>query len=284
MVVDFYPCRMDGDIPMTGASKILALALSAALAMGIAQHEDTLDHSLNSYGLGSAKYLEGRTVFYSLFVDTPDKDWQQEERESALEELAIATDYLTEAALDYQREVEFVYDWQEHPNLTGNVAVDFSILDYDAFEGVLKEEINRWVEEQVDYEDCMQQYGAEGMAMLIFVNNPGISYSLVFDGMDNPKETIILFAKEQPAVYAHEILHVFGAHDLYDGEEYSAGVTSYVKQHYPLEIMYTVRDGQGRARQNEIVNVISPITAYQLGWLEDIPELEQFPQLARSKS
>lgn len=269
---------------MTGAPRILALALSAALSIGIAGHEDTLDHSLSSYGLGSARYLEGRTVFYSMYVDTPDQSWQPEEQEAALEKLAIASDYLVDVAEGYQRDLEFVYDWQEHPDLKGNVSVDFSILDYDEFEGVLKAEINQWVKERVDYEEVMQRYDAEGMALLLFVNNPGVSYSLVFDGMDNPKESVILFAGEQPAVYAHEILHVFGAHDLYDGEEYSAGVTKYVAQNYPLEIMRTVRDGQGRAREKEIVNIISPITAYHLGWLEEIPELEQFPQLERTKS
>ena len=81
--------------------------------------------------------------------------------------------------------------------------------------------------------------------------------------------------EEEPAVYAHEILHIFGAHDLYRGEEYSRAVTDYIAANYPDEIMRSVA-GEGRISEQ-----ISRITAYHLGWIDEIPETESFPELIR---
>ena len=92
-----------------------------------------------------------------------------------------------------------------------------------------------------------------------------------------------MFSGESPAVYAHEIMHLFGAHDLYEEAEFTSEVTSYVKQTYPMEIMYRVTDEQGNSYDEKIINTISPITAYHLGWIDELEELALFPQLIRKK-
>ena len=55
----------------------------------------------------------------------------------------------------------------------------------------------------------------------------------------------------------------------------------YVKKAYPDEIMYTVKDENGRLNNSEIQNELSPITAYHLGWVNYIEEIDVFPQLKR---
>ena len=139
------------------------------------------------------------------------------------------------------------------------------------------------MEEKVDFEGLKESYRAKGIALLVFVNNPGTSYAIVFDGTDNPKESLILFGQEPPSVFAHEILHLFGAHDLYRDAEYTQEVTAYVGAAYPLEIMYTVADENGVLRKGKIVNLVSPITAYHLGWIDYTEEIDLFPQLKREQ-
>ena len=180
-------------------------------------------------------------------------------------------------------EARFILDWSEEnsQDLCMEKTVDFSISDDSDFMDALDEAFAQWTEEELSYERLLQEYGADGIATCMFVNAPGRSYAIVYDGEDNVRESLVMFVRndkgteEEPAVYAHEILHVFGAHDLYRGEEYSRAVTDYIAANYPDEIMRSVA-GEGRISEQ-----ISRITAYHLGWIDEIPETESFPELIR---
>ena len=263
-----------------GTPKMLAFAMSVIIMMSAGQPE-VLGSPRSSYGLGSARYLSGKNLLYSLFVDTTESNWEEEEKKEVLSKLEVAAGYIENSAKQYQEDVQLVFNWQENADLKGEAAVDFSISDTAYFEDRLDEAIAFWVENIVDFEALMKEYKAEGIAILVFVDNPVSSYAIVFDGTDNPKESVILAGEEVPAAYAHEILHVFGAHDLYKDAEYTNEVADYVKEAYPLEIMYTVADGNGRKLNDRIVNIVSPITAYHLGWIDYTEEIDVFPQLKR---
>ena len=78
--------------------------------------------------------------------------------------------------------------------------------------------------------------------------------------------------REVPAVYAHEILHQFGAIDLYEGSgDFSPDNCAYVAERYPDDIMYAAYDDGGRLRYDEIRLEVGPVTAYYLGWLDELP-------------
>ena len=262
--------------------RILAAVMSAVIILSSGQL-GTLGNPRSSFGLGSAQYLRGKNLLYSLYVDTTESSWSKEEREEVLFKLEIATAYIEDSAKQYHEKVELVCNWQENEDLTGNARVKFPIDDQVDFMDRLDQEIALWVENRVDYEALMESYKAEGIALLVFINNPVSSYAIVYDGIDNPKESVVLAGEETPAAFAHEILHVFGAHDLYQDEEYTKDVTDYVKKAYPMEIMYIVTDVDGRKYEDQIVNEISPITAYHLGWIYYTEEIDVFPQLRRKQ-
>ncbi|MDO4303764.1 MAG: hypothetical protein Q4D94_07600 [Bacillota bacterium] len=269
------------EIASISRSLLALIVASAVFASGAVLGNGELGNPRSSYGLGSAKYLKGSNLLYSLFVDTPASNWNLNEMEQTLTTLNSAAIYIEETAKEYHAETELVCDWQMYSDLTERVKVDFEIMDDEDFEDRLDQEIALWVEELVDYEYLMEKYEAEGIALLVFVNNPGTSYAIVYDGEDNPRESIVLFGNETPATYAHEILHVFGAHDLYRDGEYTVEAAEYIKSAYPLEIMRTVTDENGRTYNDRIVNNISPITAYHLGWIDDTEEIHLFPELKR---
>ena len=246
--------------------------------------EETLGNPRSSYGLGSASYLRGRNVLVSLFVTTPESGFTKEEQEEALAKVEKAVTYIEAQAAAYGVETEFIYDFSEYQDLKLEAEADFVINEDVDFIDRLDEEIARWKQEKISYDEVLQKYEADGIAMLIFVNNPGISYAIVYDGTDSDKETVILFTEdyykpgceETATAYAHEILHVFGAHDLYEDAEFTKEVSDYIALTYPDEIMYTVNESGG-----EITAQLSGVTAYHLGWIDEVGELEQFPQLAR---
>ena len=211
-----------------------------------------------SFGIGSASVLRGKNILVSLFLTTPDNAFTEEEKEICLQRLKEAAIYIEETAFGYGVETRFILDWSEEnsQDLCMEKTVDFSISDDSDFMDALDEAFAQWTEEELSYERLLQEYGADGIATCMFVRN------------DKGTE-------EEPAVYAHEILHVFGAHDLYRGEEYSRAVTDYIAANYPDEIMRSVA-GEGRISEQ-----ISRITAYHLGWIDEIPETESFPELIR---
>ena len=89
---------------------------------------------------------------------------------------------------------------------------------------------------------------------------------------------------ESPATYAHEILHLFGAPDLYEGSSdpyVDEALVSYVADTYPGDIMLSTYDGPtDQSRFDAITKEISPLTAYCLGLADTCPELARFPLLA----
>lgn len=247
---------------------------------------EVLGDPRSSFGLGSAPFLKGKNVLVSLFVTTPESGWTEKEKEKMLAKMKIAADYIESQALSYGVGAELIYDWKSESSLLAEADTDFCINEDTDFMDRLDEEIVRWFGEKISYEDLLEQYDAQGIATCIFVNNPGISYAIVYDGTDNEQESIILFSgdyykqgsEETPAVYAHEILHVFGAHDLYEDAEFTKDATDYIGRVYPDELMYTV-SGSG---QNKIDKILSPVTAYHLGWIDDTEEIRLFPQLDRN--
>ncbi len=240
-----------------------------------------LGNPRSSYKLGSANSLEGKNLIYSLFVDTPDAKWTDRDKKKALKNLEIAKEYIEAEAKSYHKKVDLVVDFEEYGDLTGGARINFSLKDGKDYEEALDEEIAGWLEDQIDYEALTKEYKAKGIAMIVFVNHKGSTYAICYDGVDDPQESLVMFAGEVPAVYAHEILHLFGAHDLYEDAEYTEEVCEYVKKAYPNEIMYTVKDEDGRLNSSEIQNELSPITAYHLGWVNYIEEIDVFPQLKR---
>lgn len=260
-------------------------AEAAKLPEGTPEPE-VLGDPRSSFGLGSAPFLKGKNILVSLFVTTPESGWTQEEKEKMLAKMKIAADYIESQALSYGVSAELIYDWKSESSLLAEADTDFCINEDTDFMDRLDEEIVRWFAEKISYEDLLEQYDARGIATCIFVNNPGISYAIVYDGTDNEQESIILFSgdyykqgsEETPAVYAHEILHVFGAHDLYEDAEFTKDATDYIGSVYPGELMYTV-SGSG---QNKIDKILSPVTAYHLGWIDDTEEISLFPQLDRN--
>lgn len=148
----------------------------------------------SSYKLGSARSLEGKNLIYSLFVDTPDAEWTDRDKKKALKNLEIAKEYIETEAKSYHKKVDLVVDFEEYEDLTGSARINFSLKDGEDYEEALDEEIAGWLEDQIDYEALTKEYKAKGIATIVFVNHKGSTYAICYDGVDNPQESLVMFA------------------------------------------------------------------------------------------
>ncbi len=236
------------------------------------QKEETPE-ILSSYDLGYAGTLEGKTVIISLFADSQYLRWTREEEEKTLPVLASALSYLTEEAKKAGKEVSFIYDWREEEDLYHTARVFFPFDKEGKFIDYLDLRTQSWVKHKVSYDDLLAEYEADNILMIIYFPDEDRSYAVCYDGEDIPEETMIMFKNANAATYAHEMLHLFGAHDLYEDGGYPEEYLQYVKKTYPKEVMLTVKEKD----LLKITKIISPITAYHIGWREDLPELEEYP-------
>ncbi len=228
-----------------------------------------------SYDRGSCGKLEGRQVIVSMFVNTEEYKWEEEDKEETLRKLSLATAYLENEARKNGREVEFIYDWKEEKGLDYKGKVKFNIKDDEIFIDSLDKKLSLWLQYLIDYDKIKEEYSSDGVFMMVFFNTDGRSYAINYDGLDNPDETVIMYAGSAPSVYAHEILHLYGARDMYEGEQFTDETVAFLKKKYPDEIMLNTEAG------DKITKKISPLTAYYIGWKDEAEDIDDYPELSR---
>jgi hypothetical protein len=108
------------------------------------------------------------------------------------------------------------------------------------------------------------KFHKENVSILFFVNGYyGNHPSYTFNSESNRFAEYSIITNKNPAVICHEILHLFGAVDLYPNTAYPNFNFNELEQTYPNEIM--------RVQHKEIAKlIISPITAYFVGWQDSL--------------
>lgn len=238
---------------------------------------------------GSAKYLSGRTGIVTFFVGDAGSEWTTSDITTVCDKLNVAAGYLMESGRKYHQNVDLVYNMPD-------------MMFYEQFDRPLKEwesvnytrQVYNWIDKDVNCEYLLSKYDLDGLAFLCVLNKDGISYAVVHDVEDEKTNYyevayIYLFDAEypdryeSPAAYAHELLHLFGAVDLYNYENnpVSYGLEAYIRTKHPNELMYTTYHDGHYSLSNQIEQEFSDITAYSVGFLSECDEVNQFPELKK---
>ena len=117
-----------------------------------------------------------------------------------------------------------------------------------------------------------RQYGAAQVAFCLHINRAGISYNLAFYDRvrrEYAAERMVCFA-EYPdgrptatATYAHELLHLFGAGDLYFPYDQTEERKELAQRYFPSDIMLRV--------DYDIQQLmVGPFTAFRIGWRDTL--------------
>lgn len=228
----------------------------------------------NSFNMGYARKLEGKTVIISLFVETPDNKWSMKDMKSTLPNLEKACEYIKIQAQTYGKDIEFLYDWTDNTNLLRRKQITIETAD-DGFEDELDKYIADWTRKFIPYDRILKKYEADNIFTVLYFNSSDRAYAICYDGEDIEEETLIVYKNSDASVYAHEMLHLFGAHDYYEEAEYSEEAVKYIKLKYPNDIMLKVSKG------NNIKNSVGKLTAYHLGWIDSNEDVNFFKEFER---
>ena len=247
---------------------------------------------------GSAKQLEGRIVTVAVFWEDAQDSWTQSDLQTAQRQLRTALDFLEAEAVRYGRQAEFCYSPSEGA-LNYRQSSPEQALDLTENMTSFYQEVVQWMDTVLPQQQLLEQYQAESVCYLLFLHKSGTSFTLPWMA-DVPQQltqrelSLIYYYQDDqriqrqcPYVYAHELLHQFGAIDLYPDSAQlpvSSGLPDYVARQYPDEIMGN--NTRGHYYETELEQIgfeISPLTAYCLGWVDTVPELEQFPELTRTQ-
>lgn len=242
--------------------------------------------------LGSAGELRGTTVVVSVFADDNQNRWIWDKNDAIDNRIAytmlkytgIACDWLTERAARYGAEAEFVYDWSEDHELYSGVVLHLKLTDCMAKD--LYTPICEVLEEKVDSRHLMEKYNADNIVYFILSNTPydnGVrpcSMTQAGEGeLPYGYEYAYIFAREDgmlisPGVFVHELLHLFGAPDLYyENERYgiSREYVEHLTEENSNDIMFRVS-----AYGEKIINDLTETDAYFVGIVDEAKDAEMW--------
>lgn len=243
---------------------------------------------------GSAGRLGGRTLIISVFASDNSYRWDFNLPEDIAKMsninsyLGTATDYLSEQAAQYGVEADFVYDFTENPDLAYYLDLPFYATDDDS--NVAEVAMNEFLDDNVDSMALYHKYEADNIIYFMFFNTDADTSAITctrnwYRGIEHPYEIVFLFYIDYgvvncPAVYAHEMLHAYGAPDLYYADaEY--GITEefleYVTTETPNDIMYYCSDiSTNQYVYNRVTNDLSELDAYYVGLIDECALVEEY--------
>ena len=236
---------------------------------------------------GSASSIEGRTVIVSILANDDRYRWDGSDPDSAaldnmISFLGIACDYLTQQAERYGCNAEFIYDFKSDDDLAYHFDSGIPLTDIDDLDLPVWE----YIDSSIDTSRILKEYQADNIIYLVLIDSDSANVvppctRFWYRGMPYPYEIVYMYNRDHhtlncPAVYAHEILHTFGAYDLYQAD-ISIGLdrseVRNVSNAVPNDIMLTCSDIETDAYvYDRITNDITEVTAYYLG-LTDSAEL-----------
>lgn len=236
---------------------------------------------------GSAGVLEGRSVLISIFVNDKVSKWTKKAKKEANRKVRSAVSYIRRQAKKYGKNVSLVADTEKYKDISYSFQVNNKVSDSLRSQDKLYQKIMKFVGKNIDINGLRSRYNTDSIGFLFHLNKSGTSSTLVHyaeEGTEFFYECATLFSKygkqaEGASTYAHEILHLFGARDLYErslADGITASFVRYIEKKFPKEIMYSTYDRKGRMLKYKITNDISRITAYFLGWKDSVPEVKKY--------
>lgn len=242
---------------------------------------------------GSVGLITEPTILVSVYLDEASgRSWDEEGIAESRRHLAVAVDWLREQVASYGAELPLYYDEDgsalclrrtvDHRFNGDDEGDDFHLL----LDGLCAE---------LDTDALHEAYGAGRVGFLFFPPTEGSSYTMAHyaeDGGWYYHEYSLLYrydvysdpgTAESPAVYAHELLHMYGAPDLYEGSaDYyvTDELADYVYETWPDAIMQYTYNDDGSIDYDRIQKSLCPLTAFRLGLCDTFAGIERFPAAA----
>ena len=219
---------------------------------------------------GSASKLIGSCYLLNIYLKDKISSWSFKEKTRVTENLALAVNFLENNAKKYNIGLRII---QENFGYENDIQYP-GVIPVNMFENP------QWTDdifELIDYcngndavEHIKKEFKVNQVVIIFHINKKGTSYNLTYSEGINPiyyAERVVMFYKYENEVptyaasYAHEILHSFGAGELYFPYDSSEERREIAKRYFPNDVMFRV--------DYKINNLtIGEYTAYRIGWLQ----------------
>lgn len=241
----------------------------------------TMDANLepihNTWNIGSAKKLEGKIYVLEVWMTSPGTSWSKNNIADMQGKIYSALDWLKKIAAKYGKNVEFEIgsygvgaEGNEPGVIVENLPQSYEDVAYNA--PVLPEALKT-----IGYPDVLscynylkEDFGTDNIVLLQLINNDGwpcacnfskgySEYNGEYDDFYLESVNIFRTMKGEQCkdeTIAHELLHCFGAWDMYGGQV-TKEAAQWAQTYYPNEIMLGAYDLKSA--------VVSPLTAYLTG-------------------
>ena len=226
-----------------------------------------------SMNVGSSKKLQGNCVFISIFLSDGESSFTEYDKEDQLMSLGSAVTYLLNQAEKYGQTLSIIYN-TEDTNI--DYAVDYIVPRKFGNTWPYNELISE-IYSKYNIDGIMEKYDADNLSFIININKSGRAYASQIAADVEYNEVAIIYryhfeedipAKEisygRASDYTHELLHLFGAIDLYDLDEERL---SLAKEYFPDDIMLKCD-----VSFEKDVDSLSYLTAYLIGWTDKLDE------------
>lgn len=249
---------------------------------------------------GSVKTLEGTSVIVTVVMDTPDSTYTQEELSFTNDLIDKACRYLEAQGDLYGKDVtlynysagrdDLIYYLESDEDSVN--ATDSSL----AYSNGYVQRMQQLLIDSIPIDDICESYGTDSIGFMVLYDVAGNAYSQVYyPGYDDTfYEWTALFQYDiygsrniNLACVAHELLHLFGAVDLYrksgiDGvtEELYTEVMN--DPAYSMEIMRNTYNEDGSYDYDNIPQFLGDITLAMIGFTDGSEVFEKYPSLERS--
>ena len=243
-------------------SVVLCLMMvTPAMAAGTAYDSD---HLLLKYrDSGTCRTLTGNIRLMCVFVNLPDAAWNESSMQAHKDALSVAVNRLMKEADAYGVPLGFTVKY-----FTGSASESTSISDDGSVwaENVIA---NTPGMEPLTYGSGTESY-YQRMPILFFLPTDGRSFAHSRTS-NTSGEYLVLFDEDEPSAIRHELLHLFGAEDLYAEGDKRVNRAALANQLHPSE-MHLVE------LWNLYDHVVGGYNAYAVGWLDALPAEYDCPE------
>ncbi len=219
---------------------------------------------------GSAGVLRGKVLLAHVFVRDPNSGWPKEKRREVRRRLRQATDFIELEAARYEAPLVFKQtsvDTRFERSIPLEMAAD-PACSQRVIRSVADTSPNQWVER------LRREHRADHVLVVLHVNQAARSHNLTYSrGIDaeyRAECAICFFCYEDDrptaaASYVHEILHGFGAGELYFPFDKTEDRRRLGGRWFPNDVMQRVDYDLGELE-------IGVYTAFRIGWLDALPD------------
>ena len=236
------------------------------------------------YDLGNCGTLTGHPTLVVLFVDDAESEWNDTLMQHFQNvQIAKAVEWMEQQASKHgvvlEIQTKFYHGMLDnggrvyYPDTVAHVPDEG---DYDLLETVVAN-MGEGAGDQF-YAKLRRDNGGEDVMFLCMVNKDGLSYARgCADPYSSILEYAVVYARDtdvlatdtlhqkthnRASVVAHELLHLFGAEEMYEPE----GRNEIAKQKYLKDVMLWTESFIVR-------NEVTEFTAYCLGWTDTVPQI-----------